>query len=230
MLFKFIRLVIGLALVPLCVAASLMLVQIVRAVQPPSASAVPPGVWAFAAGFGLWLVLFFTAPRPVRTYVLAHELTHALWGWSMGSKVSGLTVAKSQGSVEVEDPNFLITLAPYFFPLYTLIVIAVYNILGLFFAVEQFHLLWLGLVGFTWGFHLTFTVSTLLQKQTDIHEYGYLFSYTLIYFLNVLGIGLWFVAVTSVTLEHVLRLLGADTVHVLALCRQSLRALSRIWQ
>ena len=85
-------------------------------------------------------------------------------------------------------------------------------------------------MGFTWGFHLTFTVSTLLQKQTDIHEYGYLFSYTLIYFLNVLGIGLWFVAVTSVTLEHVLRLLGADTVHVLALCRQSLRALSRIWQ
>jgi hypothetical protein len=58
------------------------------------------------------------------------------------------------------------------------------------------------MIGFTWGFHFTFTVSTLMQHQSDIRACGHLFSYTFIYSLNVLGIGLWTVVVTPATLER----------------------------
>ena len=153
-------------------------------------------------GFIFWLVLYFVLPRPVRTYVLAHELTHALWGWMMGARVSNLRVAEDKGSVTLSKTNFLITLAPYFFPLYTVLTIVLFGVLGLFYAVEQYHLWWMGMIGFTWGFHFTFTISTLMQHQSDIRACGHLFSYTFIYSLNTIGIGLWSVAVTPATLER----------------------------
>jgi hypothetical protein len=230
MFMKILRFLVGLALLPVCVAATQTVILLVRDIQPSSTHAIPPSAWALGIGFFGWLVLWFTVPRPVRSYVLAHELTHALWGLIMGSKVSGLSVGKARGSVEVSDPNFLTTLAPYFFPLYTLLVCLAYYLLSLFFDVERYHLIWLGLVGLTWGFHLTFTATTLLQKQTDIQQYGFLLSYAFIYFMNVLGIGLWIVAVTSVTMEQFIRLTYTGTLAVLLQCRHSVETLARIWQ
>jgi hypothetical protein len=84
------------------------------------------------------------------------------------------------------------------------LVILGYYILSVFVDVSGYYLWWLALIGFTWGFHFTFTISTLMQKQTDIKECGSLFSYTLIYLLNLLGIGLWTVIVSDVTLEQMI--------------------------
>lgn len=189
----------GLLLIPVCAASSMALYGILREIQP---GAVPPDAWWLLGGFGFWLFLYLACPRPVRTYILAHELTHALWGWMMGARVSNLRVAQDQGSVTLSKTNFLITLAPYFFPLYTMLTLCLFGVLGLFYAVEHYHLWWMGVVGFTWGFHFTFTVSTLMQHQSDVRACGHLFSYTFIYSLNVLGIGLWTVAVTPATLER----------------------------
>ncbi|MFH0881198.1 MAG: hypothetical protein V2A34_15915, partial [Lentisphaerota bacterium] len=136
---------------------------------------------------------------------------HALWAALMGAKVSALKVSKKGGSVRLSKKNFLITLAPYFFPLYTVLVMAGYFILNLFFDLRLYEPFWLGLVGFTWGFHLTFTVTTLMEHQPDIHENGRLFSYAVIYLLNILGIGLWIVMVASPTLEIFVDNLGAAT-------------------
>ncbi len=198
-LIRIIRFLIGLLLLPVCVAASMALYGLLRAIQPGS---VPPDTWWLVGGFIFWLVLYFVLPRPVRTYVLAHELTHALWGWMMGARVSNLRVAEDKGSVTLSKTNFLITLAPYFFPLYTVLTIVLFGLLSLFYAVEQYHLWWMGMIGFTWGFHFTFTISTLMQHQSDIRACGHLFSYTFIYSLNTIGIGLWSVAVTPATLER----------------------------
>ena len=199
MVIRIIRFLIGLLLLPVSAAASMALYGLLRAIQPGSA---PPDVWWLVGGFIFWLVLYFVLPRPVRTYVLAHELTHALWGWMMGARVSNLRVAEDKGSVTLSKTNFLITLAPYFFPLYTVLTIVLFGVLGLFYAVEQYHLWWMGMIGFTWGFHFTFTISTLMQHQSDIRACGHLFSYTFIYSLNTIGIGLWSVAVTPATLER----------------------------
>lgn len=202
---KIIRFLLGVLLIPFCLAATQTMISLIRAIQPSSARAIPPSALALGGGFLLWLFLYFTLSRPTRTYILAHELTHALWALMMRGKVVRMKISKESGSVTLSKSNFIITLAPYFFPLYTIIVIAGYYILSIFFEVETYYLYWLGLVGLTWSFHFTFTISTLLLRQNDIQEYGRLFSYMIVYILNIFGIGLWIVVVSAATLEQMVQ-------------------------
>ena len=67
------------------------------------------------------------------------------------------------------------------------------------------------MVGLTWAFHLTFTVSALLERQTDILEYGHVFSLAFIYLLNILEIGAWVVLVSSATLTTFAGFLANDS-------------------
>lgn len=199
---KVIRFFLGILLIPFCVAATQTVRSLIVLTQPLCVNAIPPSAWALGGGFFLWLFIFFTLPRPARTYVLAHELTHVLWASIMGAKVFHMRISRESGSVTLSKSNFLITLAPYFFPLYTIITIIGYYVLSIFLEVEAYYLYWLALVGLTWGFHFTFTISTLLQHQSDIQECGRLFSLAVVYLLNVLGIGLWVVIVSAATLEQ----------------------------
>ncbi|OVE74058.1 hypothetical protein BVX94_01905 [bacterium B17] len=206
MLKRIARFCIGLLLIPVCVVMTQTAAALMHSIPVVSDSIVPLPLRWLAGGFAIWVLVYFILPAPVRTYVLAHELTHALWGAMMGARVSNLKVAKESGSVTLSKTNFLITLAPYFFPFYTMLIIAAYYITGIFVDVEKYYLYWLGLVGFTWGFHFTFTIRSLLQKQTDIKEYGYLFSYTVIFIFNVLCLILWIVLISSATLMQFLEL------------------------
>lgn len=186
---------VGLLLLPACWAVSVAVYSLyMDSVQ----NTVEGGgeVWALPIGFMLWVLLFFLLPRPFRTYVLGHELTHALWAMMMGARVGGLKVDSRGGHVELSKSNFLITLAPYFFPFYTFIVIGVYYLAAVWVDVSQYKIWWLGAVGFTWSFHLTFTINMLAAvDQPDVQEHGRIFSYTVIYLLNVLTMGLWLVLV-----------------------------------
>ncbi len=196
------RFIIGLLLLPGCAAASLALLRMVREIPSESAWIVPAPALALAAGFALWLVLFALLPAGARSYILAHELTHALWGIAFGARVGRLRVSGNGGSVTLSKTNFLITLAPYFFPLYAVIVVAAYFAASLFFDMRPWHLLWLGLTGFTWGLHFTFTLASLREHQTDIQLCGHLFSYAVIFILNVAGIALWIVMVSDLTIAQ----------------------------
>lgn len=195
------KLLIGLALLPFCWAATRSVAALVQALRVSGMRDVPLSAWWLLGGFLLWLLLFTTMPRPVRTYVLGHELTHAFWALLMGARVSRLRVSARGGSVNVSKSNWIITLAPYFFPFYTVLVIALYSGLALVYDLRDYEPFWLALVGLTWSFHLTFTVTILLQRQPDIQEHGRVFSYAVIYLLNVLGVGLWIVGVASPTLQ-----------------------------
>ena len=202
---KFLKLLIGILLLPVCAALSLTLLLLLQSIRPESGADIPAAAWALAAGFLLWMFIFFALPRPVRTYVLAHELSHALWGAVMGARVVRMNVAKRSGSVTLTKTNVLITLAPYFFPLYTVIVVALYYLLMPFADVARWQAWWLGSVGFTWSFHLTFTLSTLSHEQSDIEAHGRIFSYAMIYIMNLLGLCLWLVLVTPATLFQAMR-------------------------
>lgn len=198
-------------LIPFCVVITRTTMSLIAMIQPDSADIIPPAGWALGLGYLLWLLLYFTLPRPVKTYVLAHELTHALWGLMRGARIHRMRVSKEGGSVTLSKSDFLIALAPYFFPLYTVLVIVIYYIVSIFVEMEGYYLYWLGFVGFTWGFHFTFTISMLSQRQSDIQQYGYIFSYAVIYFFNIAGIGFWTVIVSSVTIGHMIELMGVHT-------------------
>src|SRR6185436_2345571 len=94
--------------------------------------------WFFTLGAVLWLIAFFGLPRPVIIYVFGHELTHVLWVWLMGGRVSKFRVSGEGGHIVTNRTNFLIALAPYFFPLYSLLAIAVYGIASLFVNVAPY--------------------------------------------------------------------------------------------
>lgn len=209
---RFLRVVIGLLLLPCAYAATQTVLDLVQAATPTSSWLISPAGGVMIGGFLLWILLYFTLPRPVRAYIFAHELTHALWAWLHGSRVSRFRMSGRGGSVAVEKPNVLIILAPYFFPLYTMILVALYGVLSLFWNMHPWFLLWLGAVGFTWGFHVTFTLSALFLGQSDLAKAGYVFGYTLIYLLNVLGLALWLVAVGPPTLPQFGRQLSRRSI------------------
>ena len=71
-------------------------------------------------------------------YVFGHELTHALWVWLMGGRVSRFRVGREGGHILTDKNNFLIALAPYFFPLYSILVLALYGALSLFMDMQPY--------------------------------------------------------------------------------------------
>lgn len=209
---RLIRLVLGLLLMPVCWVAARTVFALLGALPQSGDAFMSPAAVALVGGYLSWVIIFFALPCPVRTYVLAHELTHALWGALMGVEVRDISVSSEHGYVVLSESNVLITLAPYFFPLYTMLLIIAYGVANLFWDLSAYQLGWLALVGFTWGFHFTFTITTLMQRQTDVQEYGRVFSYSIICLFNIAGIALWIVAVTEVSLEQLVALIGEHAV------------------
>jgi hypothetical protein len=153
--------------------------------------------WFFSLGAILWLIAFFGLPRPMVVYVFGHELTHALWVLLMGGRVSRFRVGREGGHIVTDRNNFWIALAPYFFPLYSLIAIAGYGILGLFINVQPYGRLLYALIGVTWAFHFTFTCWMIPKKQTDLTDHGTFFSLVVIYLMNLALLSVMLVLASS---------------------------------
>ena len=172
---------------------------------------------ALFSGLMVFLVFWKVLPDQTRIYVLGHELTHALWGLAFGAKVSNLKVRSTGGSVMLTKSNVWITLAPYFFPFWTVLVVlialAVRGIIYLINPEMPFPVpwLWMFAVGFTWCFHACFTIRSLMQTQSDVQEYGRIFSWTLILACNIAGILLWIVCTTDVPAFAIFKCLCAHT-------------------
>lgn len=141
--------------------------------------------WFFALGGVLWIITFIGLPRPVWIYVIGHELTHALWVWLMGGRVSRIEITESGGHILASKTNTFIALAPYFFPIYSLLVIVVYGFAGLFWDMAPFRPMLYMLIGMTWAFHISFTLWMIPKGQTDLTYGGTFFSLTLIYIFNI---------------------------------------------
>jgi hypothetical protein len=177
---KWFKTVIGVLLLPACVGAAEALWLVLRATGKAET------LWvAIISGFACWLVIFLLLPKPMWAYVFGHELTHVLWTWLLGGRVKKFRASSKGGHVVVTKNNFLIALAPYFFPLYAIFVVL------LFLAGDSvwnwkpytawFHLL----LGASYGFHVTLTWHILKSAQSDITDQGYLFSAIVIFLGNV---------------------------------------------
>jgi len=150
--------------------------------------------WFFMLGILLWAIAFFGLPRPLLLYVFGHEATHALWVLAMGGRVSEFKVRNDGGYIITDTSNFWIALAPYFFPLYSLVVIAGYGIGSLFFDLQPYQWILFGLIGITWGFHITFTLWMIPKGQTDLSYHGTFFSLMIIYIMNLVVLTLFLIA------------------------------------
>ena len=119
---NFLRMLLGVALLPMCWGVVRAFFDSVMAAAGESGGVTAESI-ALLGGMLAFALCWMSVPHPVKTYVLGHELTHAIWGLLFGAVPSRLRVSESGGSVNLTKSNMLITLAPYFFPFYTFVVV-----------------------------------------------------------------------------------------------------------
>lgn len=171
----------------------------------------------FFGGFLSYLVFQLIFFKPIRTYIFGHELTHALWSLLFGGRVKDFTVKATSGKVVLTKTNFLINLAPYFFPLYTFIVVIIYTVLQVFDLDHKYFIYIIFALGFTFSFHVALLIYAFSLGQSDVKKTGRVFSLTLVALFNII------VAVL------ILKLMVPDTIQVADFARESLLTCKTIW-
>jgi hypothetical protein len=214
---KWLKFIVGVLLLPVCAGAALALWKVISA---QGGDDVLTARVALLAGVGCWLAVFIILPKPMWIYVLGHELTHAVWAWLFGGEVKRMKVTSKGGHVIVTKTNFVIALAPYFFPLYAALVVAVFVTGHLIWGWNPFRVWFHLLLGAAYAFHVTLTLYILQSRQTDITEHGYLFSAAVIFLGNaaVLLFGLPLLA-AKVNYVAMIRWWGEGTINTLHFLR-----------
>src|SRR5207247_1092301 len=90
------------------------------------------------------------------------------------------------GHIVTDRNNVLIALAPYFFPIYSILAIATYGVLSIFYNTQPYGRLLYAVIGATWAFHFIFTCWMITKHQTDLSDHGTFFSLVVIYLMNLL--------------------------------------------
>ena len=177
---KWAKTVLAVLLLPICIGAVVALLRVVRTTGGADHFWV-----AFIGGAACWLVVFLLLPKPMLVYVFGHELTHALWTWLFGGRVKKFKASAGGGQVVVSKSNFLIVLAPYFFPLYAVLVVGGFALGHMAFGWSRY-LIWFHLLlGAAYSFHVTLTGHILQTRQSDITSQGWIFSAVIIFLGNI---------------------------------------------
>jgi len=170
---------------PVAFLAILILPFAIIEIDPPYLLATLLGVGQpFLYGFVAYLLLSLLFPSIFRGKFFStfeHELTHAVFGWLCLHRVTRFEASDGinrgtdleeqgyLGVVHLSGSNWLITIAPYFFPtlLLPLYLVALLNPPPVF----------LVLVGMICAYHITSTYRETGLHQTDLKRVGYLFSF-----------------------------------------------------
>ncbi len=146
--------------------------------------------WYFATG-ALVMVGWFWSGLLKSTflylYVLGHELTHAVFVVLFRGKVTEFHVSSEGGYITTNKTNLVIALSPYFIPFWSVIAAISYTLLR---YCAHLDAVWdrgfYAAIGFTWTFHMAWTVWMIPRDQPDLKENGTLLSLVIIYLANLL--------------------------------------------
>jgi len=120
---------------------------------------------------------------------IAHELTHTFFAFITFHKVKGVRVNPDDtgGNMEFKgEGNWLIIIAPYFFPLFIF-----FFMIGLYFYLKftDMNFVINGLLGYLLGYHIDTVSSQIHEKQTDLPLVGYRFCWAFLPGANLCVIG-----------------------------------------
>lgn len=194
---RMIRWLIALMLLPICIVTTRALFNVADATE------VGGTFWMdllatrhflfFSIGCILMMGWFFTGLLErlfLYFYVLGHELTHAIFVCACLGKVGEIHVTADGGYVMTNKSNVLISLSPYFVPFWSVIILGISTLLGLFFNIPYHNEALYFLIGFSWAFHLLWTLWMIPRDQPDLKENGTFFSLVVIYLANVVVISI----------------------------------------
>ncbi len=189
------RWVLALVLLPLAWVAGWALLKMVPAAGAEGVRAW----WLYAAGTVFYLFIEKVVWRPLRIYVIGHEVTHVLSGWLSGAKVHSFKAHAKGGEVRLSKSNTFVALSPYIVPIYTALVVVVYAVLQHWWKNQFLTPCFQFLVGVTLMLHLSMTASAIHLRQPDLKMVGIFLSGVLIILGNALILGLMGVSLFSKT-------------------------------
>ena len=143
----------------------------------------------FVSGAIFWIVLrhklgFFG--------VFEHEFTHLIMGLIMFQKPEAFFATAKRGHVRVGGKNFLVDLAPYYFPTFSIILLLVFPFLR-----ESAYAVYFPVLGFITGYHLVSQIIDFRFYQGDIRVSGMAFSVVFCLFASILTFGFVFAFVVG---------------------------------
>ena len=152
-----------------------------------SSTVLIPFITGMAAYFILWKLLFTRRLWGSWLPTFEHELTHTLFALITLHKVTGFhTSYEKGGHVRYIGGlgNWLITIAPYFFPTFVVLLL----LMDYYFPLLQRDLFIL-LLGFVVSFHLISTLTETNTQQPDLTKVGLFFSWCFLPGANLFFIG-----------------------------------------
>jgi len=137
--------------------------------------------YGFLIGSLFW-VIFKNYLRFFR--IFTHELTHLFFGLLFFKKPKMILATNRAGKVALSGSNFLILLSPYFFPLYSFVLLIVSPLLKP--SIENY---FCAVLGFSTGYHIVSHIQGFANYQSDIRESGLIFSILFCTFGNIAALG-----------------------------------------
>lgn len=144
----------------------------------------------FLVGGGLYVILWYLIfrHRLLGTFfsTLEHELTHAIFAWLTWHRVTGLRASWYRGGqISIQGgANWLIAIAPYFFPTICFVLVPLLAILP-----PVASPLASGGMGFAFAYHAVSTRYETHLGQTDLQRVGWLFALLFLPTANLLSMG-----------------------------------------
>lgn len=159
----------------------LSLSQIVKAAEPQNTRLI-----SFGIGFLLFLAFWIVFRRALQVVcTFEHELTHLIFGLLFLKRPHAFVVTLREGGhVKLSGSNFLIMLAPYFFPTISYFMLPI-----AFFIPKRSMSIYLSILGASVAFHLVSTWRDLHWEQSDLHKAGIVFSVLFLPVANVIFYG-----------------------------------------
>ncbi len=146
---------------------------------------------ALVGGFFLFFIARGMMDSSMRAnmQIVIHEMTHAFFALITFHKVTGMRVEtdNSGGAMSFEGKgNWLIIIAPYFFPLFAVIYLLTITV---YMRFAPYNLLLSVILGYFIGYHLDAVGAQINEKQTDLPKVSYKFCVMFLPSANLWAIG-----------------------------------------
>lgn len=177
----------------LCIITILTMVRVAEKGQLLTSVIYSTELLSFVVGIGLmmsWFLVKRVNDQLLYLYVFGHELTHAFFVIVCGGKVSDIQISKDGGYIMTNKSNILIALSPYFVPFWSIVMMFIYGMIALIVEIPGGSLYFMGLLGFTWTFHMAWTIWMIPKDQPDLREHGTFYSLMIITLANLMLLSL----------------------------------------
>lgn len=187
---RLMRWLVGMFLLPLCWVTTWTFLSRFSNVTLEQGFWQSSEFWYFATGALLMIGWFWSGLLQslfLYFYVLGHELTHAVCVLIFRGKVTDFYVSAEGGYITTNKTNLIIALSPYFVPFWSVIGALIYGAMRISADLKPgWDLAFYGMMGFTWTFHMVWTLWMIPRDQPDLKENGTFLSLVVIYLANLL--------------------------------------------